>query len=121
MTQRLRPGSGEAERVTVTHGHAGPLRQSGGSRRYRLQQESVRKLPIGLHFYRRLVKINLPRPGAGAERYRERARRKNRRNSSAISRIFSRTKATRAPAIAAAAGKLILISLLSKKRHSNGD
>ncbi len=39
----------------------------------------------------RLAKTNLPRPGADAERYHERARRKNRRNSSAISRVFSRT------------------------------
>ncbi len=56
--------------------------------------------------------MNDTRPGASAERNRERARRKNRSNSSAISRIFPRTKAASAPAHAAATGSFILRCLL---------
>ena len=53
------------------------------------------------------LKKNDSRPAVSARCNRERARRKNRRNSTAISRIFRRTKAANAPAHAAATDRLV--------------
>ncbi len=85
-------------------------------RRYGDAATAVRfRIVAELAAQRRHRKINDTRPGASAERNRERARRKNRSNSSAISRIFPRTKAASAPAHAAATGSFVLPCLLRSR------